>query len=300
MILVVGATGTIGRASIAALRSRGVPLWALTRRPDAAGLPAAVEVHAGDLADPESLSAAMDGVTAVVAVTVGSQKARFDASIAEAAAAAGVQRVVAVSSLAVDEDPDATLGRWHAEGERVLFDSRVAVSVLRPNGFFTNTLAWTAQLSHGSVIELALPDLRAAHVDPVDVAEVAAAVALDHAHRPEREVLRLTGPRAISAREQVGMLAEVIGRPLGVQEIDLAEEHDRLSARVPADIAAAVLEARSHAGPVRAQVFPDVPLVTGRPATAFENFLERHRDVFADPAAHLSTTGHGRAGFGRP
>src|SRR5207247_5741047 len=67
-VLVTGATGRVGRAVIAQLLGAGVPVRALTRRPDAAGLPGGVEVVAGDLTVPESLDAGLEGVGAVFLV----------------------------------------------------------------------------------------------------------------------------------------------------------------------------------------------------------------------------------------
>src|SRR5437870_2286573 len=67
-ILVTGATGRVGRLVVTELLRAGVAVRALTRRPAAADLPAAVEVVAGNLTAPESLDAALRGVTAVFLV----------------------------------------------------------------------------------------------------------------------------------------------------------------------------------------------------------------------------------------
>src|SRR6476646_4004109 len=64
-VLVTGATGRVGRLVVNELLAAGVPVRALTRRPDTAALPAAVEVVAGDLIAPESLNAALQGVDSV-------------------------------------------------------------------------------------------------------------------------------------------------------------------------------------------------------------------------------------------
>src|SRR5439155_16180776 len=63
-ILVIGATGTVGRHIVPQLVRRGLPVRALVRNP-AAELPAGVERVIGDLADPASLGPALDGVDAV-------------------------------------------------------------------------------------------------------------------------------------------------------------------------------------------------------------------------------------------
>ena len=67
-VLVTGATGRVGRVVVDQLLDADVPVRALTRRPAAARLPAAVEVVSGDLTVPESLDAGLQGVTAVFLV----------------------------------------------------------------------------------------------------------------------------------------------------------------------------------------------------------------------------------------
>ena len=64
-VLVTGATGRIGRLVVAQLLDAGVRVRALTRRPDDAKWPAEVEVVAGDFTAPESIEAALGGVSAV-------------------------------------------------------------------------------------------------------------------------------------------------------------------------------------------------------------------------------------------
>jgi uncharacterized protein YbjT (DUF2867 family) len=65
MILVTAATAPVGRSIVEQLVAAGHDVRALTRDPAKAGLPAGVEVVAGDLSDPESLSAAFRDVSAV-------------------------------------------------------------------------------------------------------------------------------------------------------------------------------------------------------------------------------------------
>jgi len=69
MILVVGATGQLGSLVVRTLREQGRPVRALVRSPDRAGPVSGIgaELVPGDLRDPASLAAALDGVEAVVA-----------------------------------------------------------------------------------------------------------------------------------------------------------------------------------------------------------------------------------------
>ncbi|MER6918508.1 NmrA family NAD(P)-binding protein, partial [Streptomyces spiralis] len=59
MILVTGATGTIGSDVVRQLAARGEKVRALTRDPAKARVPAGVEVVRGDYHDPASLEAAL-------------------------------------------------------------------------------------------------------------------------------------------------------------------------------------------------------------------------------------------------
>ena len=68
-VLVTGATGRVGRLVIDQLVGAGVPVRALTHRPEAAArLPENVEVVTGDLTEPESLDAGLRGIGAVFLV----------------------------------------------------------------------------------------------------------------------------------------------------------------------------------------------------------------------------------------
>jgi uncharacterized protein YbjT (DUF2867 family) len=65
-ILVVGATGSVGRHVVAEALAGGHRVRALVRNPARARLPSDVDLIAGDLTRPHSLAPAVDGVDAVV------------------------------------------------------------------------------------------------------------------------------------------------------------------------------------------------------------------------------------------
>ena len=103
MILVTGATGNVGSRVVHELRGRGAPVRALVR--DAARgadrLGAGVELAVGDFADPASMRRALAGVDAVL-LSCGNQpaQAELEAAAIDAADAAGVRRVVKLSTVA--------------------------------------------------------------------------------------------------------------------------------------------------------------------------------------------------------
>jgi uncharacterized protein YbjT (DUF2867 family) len=64
-VLVTGATGKIGRQLVAQLCAANVGVCAMTRNPESAALPSQAGVVRGDLTDPATLDACVDGVDAV-------------------------------------------------------------------------------------------------------------------------------------------------------------------------------------------------------------------------------------------
>jgi len=110
-MLVIGATGETGRETVAEALRRGIPVTALVRRvEDAATFPAGVAVIVGDARDQAAVVRALSGQDVVVS-TLGARKGspvgtvRSDATrtIVAAMGQAGVQRIVAVSSIGVGE-----------------------------------------------------------------------------------------------------------------------------------------------------------------------------------------------------
>src|ERR1041385_7978633 len=67
-VLVIGATGNIGRQVVSQLVRTGVQVRAMTRKPDAAGFPAEVEVMRGDLTLPALLDESLQGIESVFLV----------------------------------------------------------------------------------------------------------------------------------------------------------------------------------------------------------------------------------------
>ena len=99
-VLVTGATGTVGRHVVGALRARGVAVRAFVRDGDKATalFGADVELAIGDFADRASLDRALEGIDRVF-LACGNVPGQVEHECAaiDAARAAGVERVVKLS-----------------------------------------------------------------------------------------------------------------------------------------------------------------------------------------------------------
>src|SRR3954447_16497989 len=69
-ILVIGATGNVGRQVVSQLTAAGTGVRALVRNPETAGLPPQIEVMRGDVTAPETLDGPLDGIDTVFLVWV--------------------------------------------------------------------------------------------------------------------------------------------------------------------------------------------------------------------------------------
>lgn len=144
MLLLTGATGTIGSALLRRLLAEGQTVRCLVRDPRRLGpLRVRVQIALGDLADPPSFRNAMRGVDTVVhlaASTRDQQRGSIEelAAIAtwrmvEAAQRAGVERFLFFSALGASEHHRARLFRAKALAEQAVRESDMSTTVLVPS-----------------------------------------------------------------------------------------------------------------------------------------------------------------------
>ena len=175
-VLVIGATGNIGRRVVDELLAAHVPVRALSRNPESAHLPAGAEVVSGDLTLPESLDAALGGASAVFLVWV-APVAHAPAAIARIAA--HTRRIVYLSAPhqtphPVFQHPN-PMSAMHAEIEGLIKASALTYTMIRPGMFAGNVVHWWApQIRSGDVVRWPYAAAESAPIDERDIARVAA------------------------------------------------------------------------------------------------------------------------------
>lgn len=277
-ILVTGATGTVGRQVVSQLLATDVRIRALTRNPEAAGLPPGVEVVRGDLTDPAGLAGCLDGVDAVFLVwtaPAGAVPAALD-RIAERA-----RRLVLLTSPHRTPHPffqqPNPLAAMYAEIERSIEASGLRWTFLRPGMFAANALSWWApRIREGDIVRWPYAAAPTAPIHERDIAAVAVRALLEDGHEGAEYVL--TGPQSLSQREQVATIGDVIGRPLRLEEISPDEARRELP--FPAPALSMLLNAWAAAVGVPALVTSTVAEITGRPARTFRDWATDHAEAF--------------------
>jgi len=145
LILVTGATGTVGTEMIRHLVKAGHRVRGLVRdRAKATKLGPKVELVVGDLDDPASLKPTFASVDEAFVVVNGKDLNRLEANAFDAAKSAGVSHIVKLSGRGVDWPSmhDTVLVPWHGESERRLKALGPSWTIPRP-GFFASKLRST-------------------------------------------------------------------------------------------------------------------------------------------------------------
>ncbi|MCX5367041.1 NAD(P)H-binding protein [Streptomyces sp. NBC_00124] len=276
MILVTGATGNIGSALLGELRGGGAgPLRGLTRDAARAMFPAGVEAVEGDFAEPQSFKSALDGVRSLFLVS----RLGADADILDAARQAGVEHVVLVSSITVQTHPRLGPAGENLAVERLLQDSGMAWTILRPTQFASNALMWAASIRGGEGVRAPYADTGLPTIHPADIASVARVALTEPGH--QGRTYALTGPELVTARQQVEAIAAALGRDVPFTEISRQEAHAQMAAVFGAEAAEAVLDVTG--GDVNDELLKvrdTVARVTGLPTRGFQQWAAENADSF--------------------
>lgn len=233
-VFVLGGTGTIGRATVRALVSRGHEVVCLVRREaapgglperaDRTGLLAGAEVRFGDVTDPSSL--AQDGIRGerfdVLLSCLASRTGSPDdawaidyeahASALRAAAAAGITHVVLLSAICVQR-PILAFQRAKLAFETMLVASGLDYTIVRPTAFFKSLSGQVDRVRRGKPF-LVFGDGRLTACKPISDDDLGNYLAdcLDDEDRRNR-VLPIGGPgEAITPKAQGEHLCALLGR----------------------------------------------------------------------------------------
>lgn len=283
MILIVGATGLVGSATVKHLTALGVPVRALVRNPARAAAMASphVEIVLGDLEQPASLDAALAGVTRALLISPHHpRQVELQGNFVTAAKRAGAVHVVKLSGLGTALDSPLQSGRWHAQTEQLLRHVGLPWTCLHPPFFMQNLLRSAQEVARHGVLTAAMENGRVAMVDARDVAAVAAAALTTDGHVGKTYVI--TGPEALSFQQVAAKLSAATGRQVRYRDIPLTALRQHLSATglpewlVTLRMEFAAFLRASHA----ATVTDTVAVVTGQLPRTFDAFAYEHAACF--------------------
>jgi uncharacterized protein YbjT (DUF2867 family) len=224
-ILITGANGTIGTATVRALRAAGAEVRAGLRSPEKGGLlrELGADIVPFDLSAPATLRSALDGVERMLLITPFVEHAtELVTAAVEAAKEAGVSFLLRLSGLGADAESPALLARQHGVGERIVRDSGIAAAVIRPSFFMDNLINFSgASIKAEGAIYGAAGDGKVAFLSSRDIGRVAATILGNPEERAGKTYV-LTGPSALDHDQAARALGAAIGKE--VRYVNLAPE----------------------------------------------------------------------------
>lgn len=237
-ILVTGSTGTIGSQVLAHLQGRNVEVRALTRSPETAQLPAGVKAVRGDLADPDSVRAALQGVSTMflLAPNVADEltQAMLTLTIAREA---GIKGIVYLSVFGGDAYADVPHFAGKYTVERMIEALDLPATILRPAYFTQNDLRQKDVLLNVGVYGAPIGSKGVSMVDIRDIGEAAAIelVRREQATTPlGRETYALVGPDSLTGEGIATIWGEALGRTIRHGGDDLVVMEQRTKTMLPA------------------------------------------------------------------
>lgn len=276
MILVTGASGTVGSEVVKALGASGAKVRAGYRtRPQ--NIPEGVESVALDFDKPETIRPALKGVDTLFLL---SNMVEPERNVVDEARRAGVRRIVKLSVIGADKEAY-TLGRWHRAVEKHIEASGLAWTFLRPAGFMQNFVNHMGEtIRSQSAMYSSAGESAGSHIDARDVGAAAARVLTGQGH--EGKAYELTGPAALT----YGQVAEILSRVLGrtIRYVPISPDQFKQAAMatgMPEVYADAVVDINRYyiAGGLT-RVTGTVRELTGRDPIAFEQFAKDYADKF--------------------
>jgi len=209
--LIVGATGNTGSGIAQTLLKSGKDVRVFVGNAEKAQSlkDAGAEVIVGDLDKPETIAPAVAGVDKIYLLTWnGDTGAQQAINVIEAVKSAGTNaHIVRQSGWGTEKS---RIIKQHAEVEKVLADSGLPWTVVKPTFFMQNTMMAAQTIISDSTLYWDWAEGKAGIIDVRDIVSSAVAVLTGSGH--EGKTYELSGPASISFGDVASTLSKVLGK----------------------------------------------------------------------------------------
>jgi len=217
-ILVIGATGRVGRHVVEQLVARDASVRVLTRDPAKAAFPIGVDVAKGDLLDIDSLRAAFVGVRTLFLLNAVTGDEFTQAIVTlNITREAGVDRVVYLSVFDAGRAVNVPHFAVKSGAERMLEAMNFGATILRPTYFIDNEAMVKGVILQHGVYPMPIGGKGVAMVDARDIAEIAAIELIRRDRAPDKlpiETINVVGPETLTGEDVAAIWSDVLGRPI--------------------------------------------------------------------------------------
>lgn len=229
----MGATGTLGRQVTRRALDEGYEVRCLVRSPKKATFLKewGAELVTGNICQPETLPKALEGVTAIIDAataratdSLSIKQVDWDGklNLIQAAKAAGVDRYIFFSILDAEKFPNVPLMQIKTCTEKLLAESGLNYTILRPCGFLQGLIGqYAIPILEGQSVWVMGQTAPTAYMDTIDIAKFA--VRALQVPETEGKTFPIVGSRAWGAEEIIqlcerlsGKQARITRMPIGV------------------------------------------------------------------------------------
>ena len=276
-ILVIGATGNVGRPTVAGLLAKGETVRALSRSEEKlASLPDGVTGVIGDLETGSGLEAACAGVDKLFLITSnGETETARGLTAVEAAKAAGVQHIVFLSVGNPGKEPAVPHYRAKLPIEEAIRNSGAAYTFLRPNFFMQTDLSIIPVIKQHGVYSMPIGSVGNNRIDTRDIADCAVRVLTEEGHAGAD--YHLHGPDTINGPKAAEVYAKHFGREVNYGGDDVDQWGKPVEAFVPPWLLASLkqmfLGQQLNGGAADADAIAASRDAVGHPLRTFDEFV---------------------------
>jgi uncharacterized protein YbjT (DUF2867 family) len=210
----------------------------------------------------------------------------LESNMIDACREAGVKHVVLNSALGAG-DFAKSFPSWHRKVEDKLKASGMGYTILRPNGFMQNLVAFFApSIRAQGAFYQSTGNAKISHIDVRDIA-VAAANILRSPSQHAEKIYELKGPEALSYAEVAEKISKAAGRKVQYVDIPLDAQRKALSDMgMPDFVITALLELQEYyAAGKGSGVDGTLESLIHRAPTKLDEFLKEFADQFREQAA---------------
>lgn len=230
-LLVVGATGTLGRQVVRRALDEGHQVRCLVRSPRKAAFLKewGAEIVQGDLTSPETLKPALEGITAVIdtatsrptdSLSIKQVDWEGQVSLIQAAVAAGVERFIFFSILDAQNFPHVPLMEIKRCTELFLAESGLKYTILKPCGFMQGLIGqYAIPILDGQSVWITGDTSPIAYMDTQDIAKFA--VRALEVPETVNKSFPVVGTRAWGAYEIIRLCERLSGKQSKIARLPL-------------------------------------------------------------------------------
>ncbi len=288
-VLVTGATGDTGRATVDELLARGHRVRALAHGRDERSKrlqERGAEVVSGDLLDFGQVKAALNGVQrAYFVYPIRPGILQATAYFAQAAKEAGVDGIVNMSQKSAREDARSHAATDHWLSERVFDWSGVPTAHIRPT-YFAEWLLYLAPMIKAGLLHVPFGTGKHAPIAAEDQGRVIAGL-LENPEAHKGQAYPLFGPVEYTYAETAQLLSRVLGKPVQYKQVDFEEfskvlqNNGKNAGRENSFLFQHLREvAIDHQNGIFEGTNDLVEKLGGRPPMTLEAFITKHRRAF--------------------